>query len=157
MRRTYLNNKEDILRRLKENTVYEGHCWRFSGSHSGGYGEMKIDGRLYKTHQLSLYIFKDFNIQGKDNLQALHVISCPYRDCWNPEHLYIGTHIDNGIDRKFVGRLRPFYPCGHENTEENTVLQNKGNGYTSEVCKKCKYIRTRNWLINKGGDGDVNK
>lgn len=70
-------------------------CWLFLGAkNEKGYGLIRIKGKLYKVHRLSYEYFI-----GPLTNDALHKEQCPYRHCFNPIHLYDGTHQENMSDR----------------------------------------------------------
>lgn len=70
-------------------------CWLFLGAkNEKGYGLIRIKGKLIKIHRLSYEFFIGLLIN-----DALHIKQCPNRNCFNPTHLYDGTHQDNMRDR----------------------------------------------------------
>ncbi len=70
-------------------------CWLFLGAkNEKGYGLIRIKRKLYKIHRVSYEYFIGPLIN-----DALHVKQCPNRNCFNPTHLYDGTHQDNMNDR----------------------------------------------------------
>jgi hypothetical protein len=42
-----------------------------------------------------------YNLPFESLLEVCHKLECKFRDCWNPEHLYVGTHGENMRD-KFI-------------------------------------------------------
>ena len=71
-------------------------CWVWFGATSGkGYGEIKIPKtrRQIPAHRLSYLIHRGSIPSGKC---VLH--KCDNPPCCNPEHLFIGTKMDNSID-----------------------------------------------------------
>jgi len=84
-------------------------CWLWTGlSMLNGYGILgvaayKIDRRpkgLRLVHRLSAYLFLDFNLDSE--LQVCH--KCDTKLCFDPEHLFIGTQLDNMRDMWRKGR-----------------------------------------------------
>lgn len=82
----------------------------------------------------------------------LHIRECPNKNCWNPNHLYEGTHRDNVLDSVAIGthnfvqpeRITTHCPQGHEYTPENTAINsNSGKKY----CKQCNRIRAKQYYI----------
>ncbi len=74
-------------------------CWLWmGGKFLNGYGTIKVKGKSNPIHRLSLEIFKGV-IFGKDE-QANHIRECPYKHCFNPDHLYKGTQKQNMADLK---------------------------------------------------------
>lgn len=88
--------------RLEEKVerLAESGCWVWLGElDSGGYGTIKMGGRMVKTHRAS-WIVSRGTIPGK--LHVLH--SCDVRCCINPDHLFLGTHTENMRDMVNKGR-----------------------------------------------------
>lgn len=81
-----------------ENT--ETGCWEYQGEivHNG-YGRIWSDGRNVKVHRLSFLKFKGGI---PDNLMVCH--HCDVRNCWNPDHLFLGSAKDNSDDKVSKGR-----------------------------------------------------
>ena len=82
----------------------ERGCWIWTGrTNSEGYGRMRFKGKLMLTHRLA---YQDFVGPIPEGKYVLH--RCDTRPCFNPDHLFIGTQVDNMQDRKRKGRYRPF-------------------------------------------------
>lgn len=78
-------------------------CWPWKGAKAkSGYGEMTLmrpAKRPFTAHRLSWSIFRG---PIPDGLFVCH--HCDRRECVNPDHLFVGTHLDNMRDCKFKGR-----------------------------------------------------
>lgn len=89
-------------------------CWYWTaGVNTGGYGRIfikKIGGKKERmlAHRLSFLLYKGEISQG---LLVCH--SCDNPLCVNPDHLFLGTQLDNVRDRDNKGR-RPA-PIGSKN------------------------------------------
>ncbi len=70
-------------------------CWLWTASRRGrmGYGTIRWSGRQQLTHRIS---WKIHNGEIPDEMNVLHTCNNPI--CVNPDHLYIGTQVDNMID-----------------------------------------------------------
>lgn len=83
-------------------------CWVFKGALDWtGYGLLGVKlndkYRLIAVHRLSAYIFHGLDLT-QNYIKSLH--KCNRRNCWNPDHLYLGTQMDNVRDALNSGRHR---------------------------------------------------
>jgi hypothetical protein len=153
------------LSRLESVTIKNSTtgCW-LVGNYNNIYGNIKIGKFQYLVHRLSAYIFFDFDIRS-EVLQVNHTRNCPNKNCWNPEHIYVGTQKQNMSDipeEKMLGKCYNFGKggpekesqrkthCinGHELTEENIYKIKKGN-FVAHVCRICKTDNLRKYRMNK--------
>jgi hypothetical protein len=82
--------------------ITECGCWFWLGCLNGdGYGGIKIAGRSLLAHRAS---WETFNGPIPDGLCVLH--RCDIPCCVNPDHLFIGTQLENIEDRTRKGRGR---------------------------------------------------
>lgn len=136
-----------IEERIREKTTIDPTtgCWLFRGYLSSyGYGRICVDWVNYYVHTISAVIYLDYNLLDKEH-QINHKDNvCPNRNCWNPEHLYVGTQAENVQDTVVKGISgRPTQThCqnGHEFTPENTYIRESTG---DRVCRTCKSERNR--------------
>jgi len=78
----------------------EDECWVWLGSSSGGgYGQSQD--KIKKAHRQS-WVYTNGDIP--DGMDVCH--ECDNPPCCNPNHLFLGTHQDNMVDRTRKGRSR---------------------------------------------------
>lgn len=84
------------------------YCWEWQGyTDANGYGRVGVVGYRYYTHRLS-YLLAYGEIPN-----GLHVChACDNPRCVNPDHLWLGTHLDNIADRTRKGRTVTNGPRG---------------------------------------------
>jgi hypothetical protein len=80
--------------------VDENGCWIWRGAVNGeGYGSNRRGGKTVRMHR---EYYKHFNGEIPDGLQVCH--ECDVPRCVNPNHLFIGTNLENAHDRDRKGR-----------------------------------------------------
>lgn len=84
-----------------------GGCWNWQGTigrdrvrKSGGYGRWRVGEKIWMAHRYAYTLAVGPIPDG-----ALVCHSCDNRVCVNPDHLWLGTHLDNAKDRDSKGRL----------------------------------------------------
>ena len=92
-------------------------CWIWTASIMGsnGYGCFRInktEGTI-SAHRYS-FILKEGKIP--DSMLVCHTCDNPI--CVNPNHLFLGTHKDNAIDRSAKGRTKTFKKLTDQEVEE---------------------------------------
>jgi len=74
-------------------------CWEWNATlHTTGYGMIRVNHKQILTHILSW----ELHHGDRNGLCVLH--KCDNRKCVNPEHLFLGTRLDNNKDRDSKGR-----------------------------------------------------
>jgi len=97
--------EKQILNFWKKVLKIDDGCWEWQGSRlPSGYGTIHLRGcgenENHRTHRLSWFIH--FGIIQNDTL-VLH--KCDNPRCCNPEHLFLGSHLDNMLDMAKKGRF----------------------------------------------------
>lgn len=82
--------------------VTETGCWLWTAASDYlGYGQFSVGGRMIKAHR---YAWEQQNGPIAPGLIACH--KCDTPACVNPDHLFLGTHKANAVDRGRKGRHR---------------------------------------------------
>lgn len=78
-------------------------CWEWQKScNDKGYGQIIVENKNHKVHRISAHLWLGFDLNS--DLEICH--KCDNKKCFNPEHLFIGTHQENIQDAFIKGRLR---------------------------------------------------
>lgn len=86
---------------IKSNSSIASECWLWRGYvQSGGYGQIRINGKPTLIHRLSWSI-----VNGAIPCGLLVCHTCDTPACVNPAHLFLGTAKDNAQDCKLKGRM----------------------------------------------------
>lgn len=90
--------------------IDENGCWKWTASiDSKGYGQLTHNMKVKRAHRMS-YLVKHGVLP--DNMYVCH--KCDVRDCINPDHLFLGTALDNVSDMDRKGRRVNKHPLGEE-------------------------------------------
>src|SRR6266705_2781153 len=116
----------DILSRRRIDDV--AGCWEWTGCrHKDGYGLLRLNGKTRKAHRVSAHLFMGLDLNSE--VQVMH--RCDNPSCFNPEHLFLGTQLDNMKD-----------------------CYSKGRGWQNKVtrCPKDHPLSGNNLRVNKRGE-----
>lgn len=94
---------KDLKIRFLDKVVPEPNtgCWLWIGcTNKDGYGRFMMNNKVCNAHRVSYEIF----LGSINNYQVLH--KCDTPSCVNPQHLFLGTHADNMIDKTIKGRSK---------------------------------------------------
>jgi hypothetical protein len=87
--------KESIDRIFKKIKIDENGCWNWCGSLNRGYGEVRVNKKLYRTHRFMYAWLVDSIPSGKSkDIPVLDHI-CNNRACCNPAHLRLTSDTEN--------------------------------------------------------------
>lgn len=97
---------EDVTKRLLRHCIPEPNsgCWLWTGTlkkpvRGLGYGHFRVSGKTKVAHRVSWEIFRG---PIPDGLCVCH--KCDVSICVNPDHLFLGTRLDNIEDMVAKGR-----------------------------------------------------
>jgi hypothetical protein len=125
-------------------------CWEWSGTPDRyTYGVLTIAGKTMKSHRVAYEMFKGVQIQ--NNLSVCH--NCDNPPCLNPNHLWLGTQIDNNKDRDSKGRCSKVPRC---TGEEHGMAKLNWNKVTEIRAKWTTGSYLQRQLAEEYGVGDVN-
>lgn len=92
--------QERFEKKFKVNV--ESGCWEWNlALNRQGYGYFRINRVTKLAHRVSFFIYKG---EFKESLLICH--RCDNPKCVNPEHLFLGTQLDNMKDCKNKGRTK---------------------------------------------------
>lgn len=93
-----LDNLDERLNKFIDKK--ENGCWIFTGAKDKlGYGRMSINKKTVLSHRLA-WLIK----YGEYPDECL-CHKCDTPSCVNPDHLFVGTRLDNNLDMKNKGRM----------------------------------------------------
>jgi HNH endonuclease len=112
-------------------------CWNWIGSRDKlGYARMIYDGKQESVHRVSAHVFLRFDLNS--DLHVLH--RCDNPPCFNPKHLFIGTHLDNMKDKSAKGRhnnqKKKSCPQGHVYDSMNTCVKPSEGRRRCRICMR---------------------
>lgn len=147
-------------RLLKNRIITIKGCWEWTKQKDkDGYGIISIKDKPYRVHRVS---YKQFIGEIPKRMFILH--KCDNPSCFNPEHLFVGSHDDNMTDmlskvRQCKGESHPIHKLTEEDAKDikerfKSFVSFEQRSYTSQ-CKEiaeiynvsCKLIR--NIYVNK--------
>jgi hypothetical protein len=114
------DNPGNFWKKVNKDTT--GGCWEWTGGTSvWGYGMMKFFGTRQRAHRISWIL-----TYGKipDGLFVLH--KCDNKKCVRPEHLFLGTQLDNMHDMIAKGRKKIVSKLTREQVAEIRTLYASG-------------------------------
>jgi len=75
-------------------------CWEWNGPFTrGNYGTFTVNKKQYRAHR---YAYSTLVGEIPENMLVCH--KCDNPKCVNPEHLFLGSHLDNNHDMHSKGR-----------------------------------------------------
>lgn len=153
---TIPNTISNIREKLQEKTIIDtvSGCWLWTGAkyNTYGHGQINFNYSHVSVHRLSAFLYLGLIDIDDLSLQVNHKVICKHPNCWNPDHLYLGSQLDNVRDTIEKGNrfnpntIKTHCPKGHPYDENNT-LKTKDN---KRLCRECrKIINARNNAKNR--------
>lgn len=122
-------------------------CWKWNKSlNSSGYGRIMIKGKRMGAHVWSYILNK-----GEIPLGKLVCHTCDVRNCVNPNHLFVGTKLDNNMDKINKGRdgqncLKPEVVSSiKRELEKNISINEISNLFNVNKQKIYRIKNNKNW------------
>lgn len=129
----------------------DNECWPWTASRDGdGYGRFQVPTATGQRHtRAHRWIFEQIHGPVPDGMVIMHVCDHPW--CVNPNHLRLGTPLDNNDDKVAKGRHARLWGTplkrsrqthckhGHEFTPENTKVNDRGH----RTCRTCLATNAR--------------
>ena len=141
-----LFTKSYIIARV--HIITETGCWEWAGARDHtNYGLVTRSSGESRAHRLAYTLFV-----GPITYGQLVCHKCDNPPCCNPNHLFLGTMIDNILDCVEKGRHRSVPPAGwnklpQAKIEEVVVLLKRGDR-KSEIAKACGISLSQVYKIN---------
>jgi hypothetical protein len=128
MRRT--RRKRPLIERLESHTMPEPNtgCWIWTGFTFLGYGKIRVDGSSKLAHRVYYELIKSPIPSG---MCLCH--HCDTPACVNPDHMFVGSHMDNTRDKQEKGRMKKgesTRASKFKNAEVNIIREAHSLGYT---------------------------
>jgi len=96
-------------------------CWIWTGAtNSRGYGSFRFNGKSVLSHRFS---YQHFNGNIPEGMLICHRCDVPV--CVNPEHLWVGSQLDNSNDKYAKNRqvISSGNQNGHNQYKNNKMLK----------------------------------
>ena len=130
--------------------ITECGCWIWMNSLAGnGYGTIKTGVKSERAHRVSWQLHKG------DIPQDMHVLHrCDVPCCVNPDHLWLGTHAQNMLDRDDKGRRTPPRGSAHTlaklNAEQVAIIYRASGKSLRQLARHFGVTKTLIYLIRSG-------
>lgn len=125
--------KDDLLVRFRRRTTIKNGCWIWNGYIRNGYGTVSFHGSPTYIHHLSYAIH-----HGPIPCDEFVLHKCDTGRCWNPQHLFSGTHELNMADMRAKGRARNSPMFGMDNPKSTLT-----DSQVRDICARFEAVPQR--------------
>lgn len=132
---------------MEKVTISEDGCWYWTAfCMKNGYGLFRFPNGHKLAHRVAYSLF---NGDLDPKLDVMH--SCDNPNCVNPEHLSLGTRLENMADAKKKGRMVKGEKHGRAklNNEQALAIKN-ASGCQKNIAKEFNISQTLVWEIKNG-------
>jgi hypothetical protein len=118
-------------------------CWLWKASvNSKGYGSFAIGGKkTASAHKISWALEKNDGVFSDPKDHIMH--SCDTKRCVNPNHLELGTALQNNRDARTRGTARNYRPSQEENCKKGHPRTPENTHHKYNTCVICMRDTTR--------------
>lgn len=138
-----------VLNRFENKfTKHENGCWLWNAARrTTGYGVFSFNGKAVTASRVSYILY-----HGVDPGELFVCHTCDNPGCVNPEHLFLGTNLDNVKDRISKGRPAGRYSSLTEErvTEIQKFIYDHQNLSLREIARRLDESRATVQRIAKG-------
>ena len=145
---------------LDSRTIETNGCWLWRNKSNRGYGKLTYHYKTLDVHRAAAHVYLGLALNKCDRKTNMVLHKCDNKNCFNPNHLYLGTQSDNIKDsviaKTHVSSRKTHCPKGHPYN-----LKNTGFYKSSRFCKVCKqseevkeYFRNR-YLLRKSNNTNL--
>ena len=133
-----LLSERTLHRLLAKIEKQDDGCWRWVGATANGYGVTKVsESPVWVVHKILYEHYKGLVPKGRELDHTCRTKEDGHRWCCNPDHVEPVTPTENQA-RGLNGKLKTHCKNGHDYTEENVYLDQRGRR-NCRICQGLKY------------------
>lgn len=125
-------------------------CWVWVASRKAFYGALNIRGKMETAHRISWVLHNGAIPKGGGDYRGMCVCHhCDNPLCVNPNHLFLGSHLDNMRDKKAKGRHNPAVG-GRHSSRTRPERMPRGESHGVAKLKDSEVLEMRSMYSNGG-------